>query len=159
MDIKKYEDFIKILKVILPIYKKNKSNKAMKAILSLTVRRLEHVSEKCVSVAAQQKAKDLGIMKELTEFSYDQQVTKTGMNDSGRKKFHFEHYYPVKQLINELLEIKNLNDEDIYQVVKKSRICWITKDENKKLDRKYKSIRPNPKKAYEEAGIILVEEA
>jgi hypothetical protein len=78
------------------------------------------------------------------------------MNDPKRKIFHWEHYYPVEQLIRELSKLKEFDDASIYRVIKKAKIVWILKEENRKLDKVAKSIRPNPKKAYKEAGIELV---
>jgi hypothetical protein len=52
--------------------------------------------------------------------------------------------------------LKTLNDSSIYKIIRKAKIVWILKEENRKLDKVAKSIRPNPKKAYKEAGIELV---
>jgi hypothetical protein len=150
-----YEDFIKILKVLVPIFKKSEESVHIKKILVKTVRMLEYVSNINVSKAAQDEADRLGL-KSLNEYRWEDQTKKSGMNDKKRKIFHWEHYYPVEQIINELLSLKVLDKESIYEVIKKTEIVWILKEENKKLDKKYKSFRPDPDKSYKETGIVLL---
>jgi hypothetical protein len=147
-----YKDFIEILKVIIPIYKNNKKSVHIKKILVFTVRMLEYVSTVKVSEAAQKEANRLGLGP-LNKYRWEEQTRKNKMNDKNRKIFHWEHYYPVEQIIKELLSIKKVEDASIYKVIKKTEIVWILKEENKKLDKKYKSFRPNPNLAYKKSGI------
>jgi hypothetical protein len=152
---KEYEDFIEILKVLVPIFKKNKKSIHIKKILVKTIRMIEYVSNINVSKAAQDEADRLGL-KSLTEYRWEDQTKKSGMNDKKRKIFHWEHYYPVEQIIKDLLSLSDLDKESIYKVIKKTEIVWILKEENKKLDKKYKSFRPDPSKSYKEVGIDLL---
>jgi hypothetical protein len=152
---KEYQDFIEIIKVILPLYKNNPKEVYLKKILVVTIRMLEYISPITASKKAQIIADKQGLGP-LSEYIWKDQKSKNGLNDPKRKIFHWEHYYPVEQLIRELIELKKLNDQSIYKVIRKAKIVWILKEENRKLDKNYKSIRPNPKKAYKEAGIKLL---
>jgi hypothetical protein len=152
---KKYKDFIVIIKVIVDLYKENKSSKHLKKILVATIRMLEYISPVKASKLAQKQANKMGLDK-LTKYKWEDQTKKGGMKDKGRKIFHWEHYYPVEQIINELVNLEKLDDRSIYRIIKKTRIVWILKSENKKLDKIAKSIRPNPKLSYKKAGIVLV---
>jgi hypothetical protein len=152
---RKYQEFVDILKVILPIYKNNQKKVHLKKILVITIRMLEYISPRTSSKKAQILANRKGL-GQLEDYIWEHQKRKTGMNDPKRKIFHWEHYYPVEQLIRELSKLKKFDDASIYRVIKKAKIVWILKEENRKLDKVAKSIRPNPKKAYKEAGIELV---
>jgi hypothetical protein len=151
-----YKNFIEILKVIIPIYKNNKKSVHIKKILVFTVRMIEYVSAIKVSEAAQNEANRLGLGP-LSEFKWEQQTKKSGMNDKNRKVFHWEHYYPVEQIIKELCAFEKLKADDIFKVISKTKIVWILKEENKRLDKIAKSIRPDPELAYKEAGIKIVD--
>jgi hypothetical protein len=151
----KHKDFIVIIKVLVDLYKENKSSKHLKKILVTTIRMLEYVSPVQVSKLAQKQAKKMGLDK-LTKYNWEDQTKNGGMKDKGRKIFHWEHYYPVEQIIKELVKLEKLDDRSIYKVIKKTKIVWILKSENKKLDKIAKSIRPNPKLSYKKAGIVIV---
>jgi hypothetical protein len=152
---KKYSNFINILKVLVPIYENNKKSKPMKKILVTAVRMLEYVSKRKASKAAQEIADRMGIGP-LIKYIWEDQTNKNKMNDINRKIFHWEQYYPVEQIIQELVNLEELDEESILSVIKKVKIIWILKSENKKLDKIAKSVRPNPKLAYEKAGIEIV---
>jgi hypothetical protein len=151
----KYKDFIEIIKVLVDLYKENKSSKHLKKILVKTIRMLEYVSPVQVSKLAQKQAKKMGLDR-LTKYKWEDQTKNGGMRDKERKIFHWEHYYPVEQIIKELVKLEKLDDRSIYKVIKKTKIVWILKSENKKLDKIAKSIRPNPKLSYKKAGIVIV---
>lgn len=153
----KYKDFIDIIKVVLPIYKKDYSKGYMKEILVRTLRMVESVSPMDVSKAAQDEANKMGIGS-LYNYGWLKQNKKTGMKDYDRSIFHWEHYYPIQQQVEDLLSLESYEDEDIYNVINNGKICWILKEENRLLDKIAKSKRPNPQEAYEKAGIILLGE-
>lgn len=155
INLKKYRDFIDILKVLIPLYKTNKNSLYLKKILVITVRTLEYVSGIKASKEAQKEANRMRLGK-LIKYKWEQQTINSGMKDKGRKIFHWEHYYPVNQIIKELVKLEKLDDRSIYKVIKKTNIVWILKSENKKLDKIAKSIRPNPKLSYKKAGIVIV---
>ncbi len=74
-----------------------------------------------------------------------------------RKILHWEHCdtaYDFKEYLQKLWELKKgLDVQEVQSLLQKLRICWITKQENKKLDMKYKKKRPNPEQAYEKCEI------
>jgi hypothetical protein len=152
-----YKNFIEILKVVVPIYKENLDKKYYKVILSMTIRMVENLSNIQYSVEADKKAKRMGLKKKLSQYKWHEQTNKNMMNDLGRKIFHWEHYYPVEQIIKELCAFEKLKEDDIFKIISKTKIVWILKEENKRLDKIAKSIRPNPEIAYKEAGIKIVE--
>jgi hypothetical protein len=152
---KDYEDFIKIIKAVLQIYKNDQDKKYIKNILALTVRMLENISPIKVSKKAQKLANERGLGP-LQQFNWQKQNKVNGMKDFKRKIFHWEHYYPVEQIIQELLSINKINNDSIYSVIKKVEIVWILKEENQKLDKMFRSKRPNPSLAYKKAGIKIM---
>ena len=152
-----YNDFIEIIKVVLKVYQKDTSKGYIKEILTRTIRMIESVSPMDVSMAAQAKADEMNL-KPLYEYGWLEQNTKRGMKDYDRSIFHWEHFYPINQQINDLLALKEITDASIYNIISKGKVCWILKNENRELDRIAKSIRPNPVEAYEKANIILLGE-
>jgi hypothetical protein len=152
---KDFEDFVKIFKVTIPIYNDN-PKKHFKEVLKTAFRQVEKISIKCISKEAKKQAEIMGI-DNLMKYTWDDQVKK--MKDDKRKIFHWEHYYPVTQQISDMLNLYKkgaFEAEDIYSIVSRTRICWITKKENKRLDYKNKSLRPDPEKAYKDAEIELI---
>jgi hypothetical protein len=102
----KYLNFIRIIKVLIPLYKKNKSSTYIKKILVTTIRMLEYVSPVHVSKLAQKKA-DKMVIGSLTKYIWKDQTNNNKMKDEKRKIFHWEHYYPVEQIIQELESAQN----------------------------------------------------
>lgn len=151
----KYKDFTDILMVLLPIYKNDRSKNYIKDIIVRTLRMVESILPIDVSQGAQEKADLMGI-GELYQYGWLQQNKKTGMKDYDRSIFHWEHYIPIQQQLNDLLELEEINEYVIYQIISRSKICWILKDENKRLDQIARSNRPNPSEAYRQAGIVLL---
>ena len=73
-----------------------------------------------------------------------------------RKVLYWEHYDTAYDFKNELLNLHNkgiLNKKNVLKLLKKKRMCWITLEENKRLNSKFKSKRSNPNEAYEISGI------
>jgi len=153
----KYQDFIDILKIAIPIYKQDMSKGYIKEIIVRTIRMAESLSPLDVSKAAQETA-DLMNIGSLYQYNWLDQKKKNRMKDFDRSIFHWEHYTPIQQTLNELISLDLLTDDEIYNIIKKAKICWILKKENKKLDRIAKSKRPNPEETYKKAGIILLGE-
>jgi hypothetical protein len=92
------------------------------------------------------------ISKELWKSTpYENKIELFKMKWEDRKKIngHFEHTTPVKIIKENLIKINNLKEAESY-LKKYAIICWITDEENKKLNSQgYKSTRPNGwKKAY-----------
>jgi hypothetical protein len=151
----KYQDFVDILKVLLSIYKKDISKGYIKEIIVRTLRMVESVSPLDVSKAAQDKANQMGIGS-LYQYGWLKQNTASGMKDFDRSIFHWEHFVPIQQQLNDLMNLESLTDEEIYNIIKKGKICWILKEENKSLDKIARSTRPSPEVAYQQAGIVLL---
>lgn len=66
-------------------------------------------------------------------------VTKSGEKFRVRSKFRFEHMTTVKDFREEILllyEKGALNAASIQDLILKQRVCWVTKEENKKLNQK-----------------------
>lgn len=74
-----------------------------------------------------------------------------------RDVLHWEHFdtaHDFKEQLQGLWESnKGLDVKEVTKLLKKLRMCWITKQENKRLDIKYKTKRPRPECAYEKCGI------
>lgn len=75
--------------------------------------------------------------------------------DPGRKKLHLEHMYPVAQLRDEICSNAK-SENDVRDIFLKARVIWITKEENKKLDKIAKSYRPDPEAIYAQVGIKIL---
>ena len=149
----KFQDFVDILKVLLPIYK-NGRKRYIKDIIVRTLRMVESILPMDVSKGAQEVADSMGIGS-LYQYGWLEQNKKNVMKDFHRSIFHWEHYIPIQQQLNDLLEFKEIDDNAIYQVINRGKICWILKKENDALDKIARSIRPNPEEAYLQVGIIL----
>jgi hypothetical protein len=76
--------------------------------------------------------------------------------DKGRLVFHFEHFYPISGIKQKCLQAKN--EIEIENILRNNiRVVWLLKEEDKRLtELGYKSKRPNPEKAYSDAGIELL---
>ena len=74
----------------------------------------------------------------------------------GRKEFHFEHVTPVSQLRASCIAAGSKNE--VANILRKHlRVAWILKTEDKKLtDLGFRTERPNPVRAYRDAGIKLL---
>jgi hypothetical protein len=155
--IEQYQDFIDILKVIIPQYKNDPDKKHIKSIFVHTIRKVELLLPKDVSIKAQKEADELNLGS-LLQYDWNDQTKKHKMNDLGRKIFHYEHFVPIQQQIDDLLKLESYNDLNIYNIISNNKICWILKSENKILDKIAKSKRPNPDEAYHKAGITLLGE-
>jgi hypothetical protein len=153
----KFQDFVDILKVLLPIYKNDQSKGYIKEIIVRTLRMVESILPMDVSKNAQIVADSMGIGS-LYQYGWLKQNKKNGMKDYDRSIFHWEHYVPIQQQLNDLLELKEITDDSIYQIIKKGKICWILKKENAVLDKIARSSRPNPEETYRLAGIELLGE-
>jgi hypothetical protein len=74
--------------------------------------------------------------------------------DPGRKNLLAEHKVPLEEVFKKLLKDPN-NAEQI--LLNNNTIVWVTKEEDSRLTKLgYRSNRPDPDKAYEEAGIQIV---
>ena len=70
-----------------------------------------------------------------------------------------EHMHTVKQFKDQLVSAYKsgkLTKEYIKSILKTRYVCWVTKAEDQRLkELGYNSERPDPKKAYQEAGIVI----
>lgn len=99
------------------------------------------------SDAALAKADKMGV--DLTTARW---AKRDAIKENGKKVFHLDHCNPVAKLATRVLE----TDESIDDIIKDNLTAWILDSENDKLNKKYKSDRPNGwDKCYAEYGIIL----
>lgn len=134
-----------IRQITEPIHKKK-----LKESIDTEIRKYTDVIKPKVSQKANEIANKMGI--DLTTKDWSSQNS----FDKGRSTFHFEHYYPVKQITDDCLACHCI--DDVCRVLKeKTMVVWILKSENSTLDGLgYKSNRPNPKEAYAKAGITIL---
>ncbi len=75
--------------------------------------------------------------------------------DPGRKLFIFEHQFTVNDMVASCIK----NPEKCLEVLKSTRIVWITRAENRRLSALgYTTTRPDPDTAYREAEIELFQD-
>lgn len=117
--------------------------------LKWTARDLENFVLPCASVRAQEMAKSMGI-PDIRQFRWGDQATK--MKDPTRTIFHWEHVYPVKNIVQGLLRLEAPSSNDIATVLRKAKIAWILKSENSRLEHHK---RDDPDQDYAQAGILL----
>ena len=123
-----------------------------KSLLFTACRELEKFITPTASLGAQALASELGI-GDIRKYKWNEQAKK--MKDPQRKKFQWEHVYPVSLLTKRLLELSPATKEAISLEVAKTDIAWILKSENDRLNKgSFKSDRPNnPIDAYSISGI------
>lgn len=95
----------------------------------------------------------------LRRATYPDQCKKSGLKDEshGKGGFHHEHMTPVSQLVKGLLELEAYTVEGILAYIgEKATIAWITKEEQRTLDRVCKSGNRTPE-LLEALGIELLE--
>ena len=80
-----------------------------------------------------------------------------GKDDNGKSRLVYEHTTPISEFFYQLLECKSVDDVG-FKMLNYSGVCWITREENDILSKKFKSKRPNGwKQCYKECGIELAE--
>jgi hypothetical protein len=129
------------------------STKGLHTLLLTLCRNMEDVAPRNASVAAQTRADELKL-GDLRNYHFDHGSKFPG----GRKnsELHWEHFFPAAHLKSQLLSLVNPTTELIKPILSQSRICWITLQENSKLNSLgFKSVRPDPQLAYQQANIIL----
>lgn len=78
-----------------------------------------------------------------------------GKDDKGRSRLVYEHTTPISEFFYELIQCDSLEKVE-NKLANYSGVCWITREENDILTKKYKSKRPNGwEKCYKECGIEL----
>ena len=76
--------------------------------------------------------------------------------DPGRKIFQYEHMMPVNELRKLCLQRSDVKST-IRLLREQHLVAWILKEEDQEITRLgYKQNRPDPQKAYREAGIKLI---
>jgi hypothetical protein len=81
------------------------------------------------------------------------------------REYTYEHIIPAVSFKNSLIDLyneKNLNIDTIKEKILEQKMCWITKEENKKLNQlgyqyKGRETFEKAKKAYIKAGIKIIE--
>lgn len=121
-----------------------------RTVLKWMARDLENFVLPMVSAAAQARADQMGL-PDLWQFRWRDQPKK--MKDPDRSIFRWEHYTPVSNIVNGLLQIKTPTREAIADILKTARIVWILKEENARLSHRS---RKDPALDYRNAGIDLL---
>lgn len=76
-----------------------------------------------------------------------------------RSVLHWEHYdtaYEFKELLLDLKKQGKLNENEVFKRLNQLQICWVTKEENKRLDKKYRHKRFDPAVAYKNCKITII---
>lgn len=121
----------------------------LKISLDMVCRHVEKLCPKAASVGAVRAAKVSHT--ELLNSPWRRRNELSSSRDPS-KQLHWEHYIPVSQMRRNLLNITKPTEALVLKELRKTRIVWITKQEDKKLPRSY---RPTPKQAYLDAEIVL----
>lgn len=127
--------------------------RGLNSLLLTLCRNMEDVAPRNASRMAVERADELGL-GDLRAYHWDDGSRFPG----GRKatKLHWEHWRPAADLKRDMLKLKLPNEGDVRQILNTARICWITLDENKKLDELgHRYNRTNPEVSYKEARIEL----
>ncbi len=67
-----------------------------------------------------------------------------------------EHVNPLTKMARDILTTK-MSSKEIKSLLKEKVVVWITKEENERLNKKYKNNRPNGwRKCYKELGINII---
>lgn len=132
---------------------RSKQGTALKGTLQHLIRKYHDMLEddRPPSASAAALALALSVPVDLLTLTWRKQTH----FDPGRMLFHFEHLVPVSEIIrrcgtvNTAAEVRGVLDGSLTSV-------WITKQENAQLDALgYKSCRPDPRAAYDHAGIVV----
>ena len=82
-------------------------------------------------------------------------------DDKNRRLFMHEHLTTSEDFKQELIYLykqNKLSVEKVKDLILQQRVCWITREEDDLLRKKYKSHRPNPLHSYKECGIEIYDE-
>jgi len=141
---------IEILKSIRKIYKKSvdKTDSVFSYLTNWAFRDITNSKPvKYVSEEALKMAKQKGI--NLSKMNY-KDLKKI---DPNKEWLYYEHFNTVKDL---RLAILNTN-ESIEKIVNRAMICWITREEQARLDKKYKDHREDCFACFKEMNIKVLE--
>ena len=115
------------------------------------IRKYTDLINPLVSRMALARAKEKGI--ELEKIGWHDQTK----YDKKREVFHLEHFYTVKSIRDLCINANTTQEVDII-LTKNAKTIWILKEEDNRLTKLgYRSERDDPYKAYEEAGIEIIE--
>lgn len=106
-----------------------------------------------ISEAARSLAEGLGV-----DLLHETWQSQPGF-DPGRTVFHYEHMATVSTIVDAMRDVETVTGamDTLYDLIE---VAWITKGEDARLTALgYKSKRPDPAKAYTEAGIRLLPQA
>jgi len=163
----KIEDIAEIVLGNLEYYNKHNAEQQKliyqpmyKYIRDIAFNPLNWGKKRGVSRAAQEFAEKNKFGNEL-KYIKQTQLTKlkdpNRSDDKGKTALVLEHFVPAKQLMDELLDIKKPTLQDVINVMEKADVKVITWKEHEKLEKTgNKDKRPDPKKAYKDAGIELI---
>jgi hypothetical protein len=132
------------------------ANRSYDQLFDLAIRKVDEIAPLNVSQAAYEAGQERKLGKDLRTYCWLCQTQKRGMRDLNRKTFHWEHWLPVAEIARSIQAIAQPSKDEVLAALRQTRVVWITKDENTRLDQaKARSTRHDPARAYEDAGIEL----
>jgi len=162
MEISTKDEYVDCIVEVLKIIKKNKGriSSSLKHCLNELLDPTYYDGKHNISKKAFEEAKTLGISDKIISMTWLQlgkYKSDKNISGNGRRAFILEHYYLRSYIRQELFGLKNPNKNDVKKIITEDlKTCIITAEEDLKLkELGYASKRPDPKKAYKEAGIEL----
>lgn len=117
----------------------------IKTMLSYSWNCLYDISEIKVSKKAEEKRKELKLNVPMKEQRYNafNKIKKNGGLKTLKHVFHWEHAFTRSMFLDALFDLpEGYSEDDLIALVKKHQIVWITKEEDKVLNKKkYRSKR------------------
>lgn len=129
------------------------TKRGLNSLLLTLCRNMEDVAPRNASRMAVERATELGL-GDLRRYHWDDGSRFPG----GRKatRLHWEHWRPAADLKRDILALGRPTEKSISEILGSARICWITLDENKRLDELgHRYNRSNPVQSYADARIEL----
>ncbi len=128
------------------------NNRSRKRMLESITQDIRKVTDLCIPEASCAAAAKFGLINvDYSSLTWQAQPKV----DKGRKRFILEHYWTVLYIRDEILACADWEAvKDV--LLNRPRLIWILRKENEKLSQLgYSKNRPDPAKAYEEAGIEI----
>ncbi len=150
------EAYANILKLIVIEHKEN-GTKSINTVFKYASRIVaEHINPVYASKKAYEKFYE-ATKKDIRKYDCYNIPKINGI--SAQKIFTYEHMIPAGAFRKNLCELYDKNEltiESIKDLILKQKICWVTKEEDKKLkELGYSVVRPEPFMAYSDAGIDI----
>lgn len=123
-------------------------------LLALACRKVDEIAPVNVSKKAQDKAKELGLEDLRTYCWFCPIMSKLRDGPKRKRLFLWEHYKPVADLQSAILALgSDPSHEQVAAILGMTKIVWVLREEGEALGNRS---RPDPAKAYNDAGISLL---